>query len=72
MLTLTCCGALTTTMADADFVGSALLTALIVYVPAVAGAVYLPVDDGSSGGRPDHTRAGGSRDTGEKLLLGAD
>ena len=31
-------------MADADFVGSALLTALIVYVPAVAGAVYLPVD----------------------------
>lgn len=34
--------AVTVTVADADFVGSAALVALTVYVPAVAGAVYKP------------------------------
>ena len=56
----------------ADFVGAALLTALIVYVPAVAGAVYLPVDVMVPAEADHDTCAGGSRDTGEKLLLSAD
>ena len=34
---------MTVTVADADFVVSATLVAVTVYVPAVAGAVYIPV-----------------------------
>ncbi len=43
--TLTTGGAVTVTVADADFVASAELVAVTVYVPAVAGAVYRPEVD---------------------------
>ena len=42
METATVCGALTVTVADADFVVSAALIAVTVNVPAVPGAVYKP------------------------------
>src|SRR5438045_296193 len=43
MLTATGGGAVTLTLAEADFVLSAALVAATVYVPAVAGAVYRPL-----------------------------
>ncbi len=42
-VTVCCTGALTVTVAKADFVVSATLVALTVYVPAVEGAVYRPL-----------------------------
>jgi len=44
-VTLCCIGALTVTVADADAEVLALLVAVTVYVPAVAGAVYRPLVD---------------------------
>jgi hypothetical protein len=41
----TAVGTVTVTAADADFVGSAALFAVTVYVPAVLGAVYRPEVD---------------------------
>ena len=45
MLTETTGGAVTATDAEADFVWSAVLVAVTVYVPAVLGAVYRPVEE---------------------------
>jgi hypothetical protein len=42
METATTCGALTLTLADADWVGSATLVAVMMNVPALLGAVYRP------------------------------
>ena len=44
-VTVCCTGALTVTVADADAEVLALLVAVTVYVPAVAGAVYRPLAD---------------------------
>jgi hypothetical protein len=43
--TTTTGGAVTVTVADADFVASATLVAVTVYVPADEGAVYSPLED---------------------------
>lgn len=37
-----CVGCVTATLAEADFVESAELVAVTMYVPAVEGAVYIP------------------------------